>query len=557
MKIVTAVRIENYNNRRFGINLRKGRTYLLRGGAPASNPTKRRMRLASLIAYAAVVAAESEGRRRQLLRFVDPYHATVCAQEGEVCSCDDGLVTFGSIKHLGKVGDYTSVPMEAPGGSIECEKKNFGMPLSAKYDQSSACVCHRHDTSAGPPPPLLLPAATTPSDRGVSSSRSARNLLFVDAVGPEERRLRIVEANVRLLAREPAWDCMVSVYATEEELPTPRLARVAEVCRVHRSKHVKWGSFLRLLDPLWIQHYDKVAVLLDDVALPEASWLRTKEGGEGDCSPSARSHHHHHAHVLHHMVEAMDRSGMDVYSPAVREAHAPVMWPVPDVNCLKRAHGIEIFFTIFRADAWTCFYDRVVEEDNSGGCGYDLCLHKACPELKIAVDHRFRASHCLVAKSSQKQHQHQQAENPCEWQGQLKLCGVDDLVWMGGQCEAGTGTANMTAVMERANEQQIAMQRAASIEKRKENIVERKVDKPVAGGALNVNELPAGCNPKTGKRCRDPATGMLSQEVADFLNRVRVKRKQKRKEPKVDPHIVLKQRRERQRIERRKAKSDP
>ena len=35
---------------------------------------------------------------------------------------------------------------------------------------------------------------------------------------------------------------------------------------------------------------------------------------------------------------------------------------------------------------------------------------------------------------------------------------------------------------------------------------------------LNMSELPAGCNPRTGRRCRDRVTGLLPPEVVTFMN---------------------------------------
>ena len=129
------------------------------------------------------------------MQFHDPYHQTICAPEGKVCSCNDGLVTFGSIGHLGKVGEYTSAPVQATGGSILCLQQNFGDHMFEEGARR-ACVCHTHDDD---PDAAAASASTTIVAATPRLPRSAKNLLFVDAVGRSKRRLRIVEANVELI----------------------------------------------------------------------------------------------------------------------------------------------------------------------------------------------------------------------------------------------------------------------------------------------------------------------------------------------------------------------
>ena len=156
--------------------------------------------------------------------------------------------------------------------------------------------------------------------------------------------------------------------------------------------------------------------------------------------------------------------------------------------CLARTRGVEIFFTIFSQRAWRCFYARVRQDFNSGGCaadrverchregvaapprvprghhrrraatlgrsrgrhnlsspagGYDLCLHKACPRLKIGVDFRHRAVHtgfadnCTRVKPKKDPYERSQTGNTCVYERHKERCGKGDL-GAPGECIPGT-----------------------------------------------------------------------------------------------------------------------
>ena len=92
---------------------------------------------------------------------------------------------------------------------------------------------------------------------------------------------------------------------------------------------------------------------------------------------------------------------------------------------MKETRGMEHFFTIFRMEAWVHMYARLIHESNPGGCGYDLCLHQACPDLRIAVDHRFVAIH-RGDGLGRKGH-----KNNCVYKMQVEICGMEDVGWPG------------------------------------------------------------------------------------------------------------------------------
>ena len=84
------------------------------------------------------------------------------------------------------------------------------------------------------------------------------------------RRTQQVERNVAAYFSGVAWDCIVAVWANETLLPSSRLERLAKVCTIYRADR-EWGAFLGSLTPAVVQHYARVAVLVDDVELPPST----------------------------------------------------------------------------------------------------------------------------------------------------------------------------------------------------------------------------------------------------------------------------------------------
>ena len=79
--------------------------------------------------------------------------------------------------------------------------------------------------------------------------------------------------------------------------------------------------------------------------------------------------------------------------------------------------------------AWNCFYGRLVlDARQPGGCGYDLCLHQACPHLTIAVNDRLRVRHTIGGAGMTRAHT---TGNPCEYHRHWEACGPADLTTRG------------------------------------------------------------------------------------------------------------------------------
>lgn len=58
---------------------------------------------------------------------------------------------------------------------------------------------------------------------------------------------------------------------------------------------------------------------------------------------------------------------------------------------------IEVFATLFTAQAWACFWDLLEPQWNAAGWGYDLCLYHYClphiPGLAMGVVYTMTATH--------------------------------------------------------------------------------------------------------------------------------------------------------------------
>lgn len=225
-----------------------------------------------------------------------------------------------------------------------------------------------------------VPPAT---NRTRHSATAKRNLLIVNAIGDSLVRLYNVERNVARhfdTRREGGrWDCLVNSYGS---LSNEDLSCIMQYCEVQR-QHNQWGGFLLTAIPTLIQHYAHVALLLDDVWLPDKY------------------------DVARDILE-MKLHGIDVMSPAVHGSnHAATKYDRNAKACLWSwpSHApsvLEYYFTVFSAKAWSCFYHSVLQQSmstsnkgqpesvwgNPSGCGYDTCLPILCPDLKFGIERR-------------------------------------------------------------------------------------------------------------------------------------------------------------------------
>lgn len=126
--------------------------------------------------------------------------------------------------------------------------------------------------------------------------------------------------------------------------------------------NAKWGTFLHLITPTRTVHFEHVALLLDDVMLPVMS---------GPYVPQ--------------MLCMMSRYGIGHLQPQVEGATHKSQFSTM-YHDLRRVRGVEVFFTVFTREAWSCFAS-MFRKWNHGGCGYDLLFHTMCPNVVMAIDY--------------------------------------------------------------------------------------------------------------------------------------------------------------------------
>ena len=131
---------------------------------------------------------------------------------------------------------------------------------------------------------------------------------------------------------------------------------------------------MQFLVPAFLTQYDYLAVVLDDVFVPVA--------GDGAVDTGK-------------MIDDMRRHGADVMSPAIVGDHHGSIRASRENGldgCLAEVIFIEMYLQIFTAAAWEC-YHGMLHYSGARGWGYDTCLHKMCPSLRLGQDFAMRAWH--------------------------------------------------------------------------------------------------------------------------------------------------------------------
>lgn len=207
------------------------------------------------------------------------------------------------------------------------------------------------------------------------AAAAPNNLVCIVAVGRNES-LRAVSHNV--YRHFSGWDCIVFVWASEEDLSSSNSAefkKIASMCTIKRHVGMAWGDFLFEISPAMLKRkmYSHVAILLDDVWLPS-------EGEQVVSVPR--------------LLASMKRNKLDLASPAVFGAHhdttTPKKWPTN--KCIVSVHFVEIFLTVYTTDMWQCLYTSLLDKSNTGGWCYDKCLKKVCGGTH-GVDYTMVAHH--------------------------------------------------------------------------------------------------------------------------------------------------------------------
>eukprot|EP00977_Amphora_coffeiformis_P007470 scaffold1634_cov137-Amphora_coffeaeformis.AAC.9 len=222
--------------------------------------------------------------------------------------------------------------------------------------------------------PTMSTTTSTPNTIMTIQPSFNPNLVVFDAVG-RKTTTQYVRYNFENHFAQ-GWDCLVFIYVNETELPAdePNLVKLEEHgCNLIRTPHVYWGTFLQYVPPAMTDHYDYLALVLDDVYAPAAD-----AGVPNGLNVTA-------------MLGAMEKFGFGTISPRIEGNHHPRQMS-DNTDCIGATGQIETFLQFFTADAWRCFYSMLSEDTRKGWC-LDECSRIVCPDLKQGIDFRQTAYH--------------------------------------------------------------------------------------------------------------------------------------------------------------------
>lgn len=216
----------------------------------------------------------------------------------------------------------------------------------------------------------LITFGGSQNSRDLRSRSTVDNLVVFDAVG-KKNNLALIEHSRRTAFKQDEWDCVIFMYAVEDKIANENehLKNLQKElgCSVPRMPGVAWGDFLQFLTPTFVDNYDYIALVLDDMFIPD----------QGD-----------HPFDAAKLIEQMKENNIDIISPAVI-ADTWNFWERAANNgwdeCLVEIDFIETFVQFFSRDAWGCYYNMLHYSGRRGFC-YDVCLKEQCPDLKMAQD---------------------------------------------------------------------------------------------------------------------------------------------------------------------------
>lgn len=174
------------------------------------------------------------------------------------------------------------------------------------------------------------------------------------------------------------WDCLIFMYAKEDLIPDDdeHLRNLQDNlgCTVPRTPGMFWGTFLQFITPTLVSNYDYVALVLDDVFIPNQG----KQAVNIDA-----------------MIDNMEKHDVHVMSPGVVGDTYKFINLAHEQNmdkCIAESFLIETFLQIFTRDAWECFYN-MLHYTGAKGWFYDVCYKPACPDFRLAYDFSMVAYH--------------------------------------------------------------------------------------------------------------------------------------------------------------------
>lgn len=204
--------------------------------------------------------------------------------------------------------------------------------------------------------------------------RKPRNLAALTALGTPSAIATVHHTVMSHLAHNDDWACMLFLYVNETDISAneSRILDISQHCSIVRLPGLKWAHYLLSLTPAVVQHFDHVAIILDDVFAPN----------EGP-SPI----------VMSTLLERMQHYNLSSISPSIKGAFWSSSHPTYDLlhACLKQVNVLETFFQIFTRQHWMCYHSYLHHSNPQAFC-MDLCSQKLCPGT-FAVDESMIAYH--------------------------------------------------------------------------------------------------------------------------------------------------------------------
>jgi hypothetical protein len=206
---------------------------------------------------------------------------------------------------------------------------------------------------------------------------NADNLVVFNAIG-KRSNLALVKHSRATSFVKGEWDCVVFMFAYEDTIPEDdeTLIQLKDEyeCSVPRMPGIMWGDFLQFMIPTFVDNYDYVALLLDDIFLPDK--------GDNKFDPSK-------------LIQRMEANNITVMSPGIVGDSHNVLGTADANgwgNCIIETEMIETYVQFFTREAWECYYRMLHHSGKRGWC-YDICLKQHCPAEKLGQDMTMRAYH--------------------------------------------------------------------------------------------------------------------------------------------------------------------
>ena len=218
-----------------------------------------------------------------------------------------------------------------------------------------------------------------PTIRELRARSNVDNLVVYNALG-RQHDLALVEHSRRNVFKPGEWDCVAFMFGKGERIPDDdkhlSILRDELNCSISRSSHMTWdwGTFLQYISPTFVSNYDYVALVLDDMFIPDR--------GERKVDPTK-------------LIGQMKKHNIDVMSPSIMGDSHGFRQVAIDGNvdgCLMEVDMIETFVQLFSREAWDCYYNMLQFTGGRGWC-YDICFQSQCPHLRMAQDFSMRAMH--------------------------------------------------------------------------------------------------------------------------------------------------------------------